>query len=356
MGYPMHLIIHGGPPKTGSTSIQRALWRSGDALGGQDCLFYKGRKPGEWALHYLFCDPDAPLPAVLRRHFADVAEARAWSAACWDEFEAAVEAAQQRVVLISSEHFANSAQPEAMLDRLRQRFARITYVAYARDPVSSYVSELDELIRGGRRFRHLPQVDGYTAAALGNLMRFEAVLDPGDLVIRSFARTDLVDGDIVADFFHVLREQAGVDLPLPQIEARINDSLCGAATAWLATLNEELGIQAAGTEEYRALIAARLRLVERLRRSRDLAALPRLEMSDPVLEAAIRSNAGDVIEWVNERYLCDQTPMTVADPTVARPKPQVLQTRMRDWMMSYVTPRAMRAIARAGIVMRNDAP
>ena len=32
----MHLILHLGPPKTGSTSIQRALWRGVDALTAAD--------------------------------------------------------------------------------------------------------------------------------------------------------------------------------------------------------------------------------------------------------------------------------------------------------------------------------
>lgn len=128
----MHLILHLGPPKTGSTSIQRALWRGEEQLQAAGCHHYRGRKPSEWSLHFLYSPHKTELPPVLRRHFDSVAEATAWSQGCWDLLQQEVTEKRPDVTIISSEHFANMADPAGFIDRICEGIDEVTLIGYAR--------------------------------------------------------------------------------------------------------------------------------------------------------------------------------------------------------------------------------
>lgn len=342
----MHLILHLGPPKTGSTSIQRALWRGGEQLQAAGSHHYRGRKPSEWSLHFLYSPHKTKLPPVLRRHFDSVAEATAWSEGCWDLLQQEVTEKRPDVTIVSSEHFANMADPAGFIDRICDGFDEVTLIAYARDPVALYVSEVDELIRGGRRFRDLPQVHGFHYNAVHNIRGFEELVGRDNLILRNFDRDTLVDGDLVADFYHVVSERTGRMVAPPELpDDAVNDSLSGAATAWLLTMNETTGMQEASTEVYRALIEDRDRAVAALRKSKELRKLPRLSMTDPVLECMLRAQADETVAWLNDGYL--STPLPRAEMPEEVPNKAGQKKRLRNWLMSYMTPQAMRAIGRA---------
>lgn len=345
----MHLILHIGPPKTGSTSIQRALWQNGPGLEAAGCFHFKARKPAEWALQFLYSGHCESLPAVLRRYFDTVAEARMWSEGCWQLFRAQVDELRPDVVIVSSEHFANLAEPEAFLARIMRGFDRVSVFAYARDPVALYVSELAELIRGGRRFEDLPQVHRARYTVMENLRRFEQVVGADALVVRRYDDPDQGRCDVVRDFFAAVSDRTGCVLPDPgrsEDGARpANRSLCGAATAWLLTLNEVQDIQGAEGAVYRGLMRDRDRVISALSWSPGLSRLPPLTMTDPVLDAVLRWQADDTLRWLNAHHLA--VPMRRAAAPETGLAPGRLRARLRDWIMGHITPEAMQAVARA---------
>lgn len=341
----MHMIVHGGPPKTGSTALQLALFRNADSLKAAGIRHFVGKKPEEWALALPYL-PQGHMPRILKRDFTTLEDAQAWSAQNWDRLEQVARQEQPDTMLISSEHFANLAHPEAFIDRLRGISDRITYVAYARDPVSLYVSELDEFIRGGTTLDKLRLPHRYGYYPVRNLKRIEQILGAENIVIRNFDRANLLGGDIGRDFFDLLeqlteRPCGGDDFP-----AEVNASICGAGTAWLLMLNEALPVEGGGVAQFRALSARRQALIQAIREDETLSSLPRLKLAGSELEHLVRQFAQPVVEWVNSIYMEGQIPLqTMSDP-IEVPGPEQTRALMRDWIMAYLEPEAVQALAR----------
>lgn len=342
----MHLIIHGGPPKTGTTTIQQALWESRKALMAKGVYYHVGPAPMEWSLMMLYSHLKDDLYPVLRAKFSTVEEARDWSRACWSEFEAEVDRTQPPVTIISSEHFANIGDPAPFVKRLKKRFERIDFIAYARDPVAIYVSNVDELIRGGVRFADLPQLSHFKYDSVTNIRKFEPLLSREHIHVRNFARESLSGGDLVADFFALLSQLTQTEHRAQAQPSSTNESICGAATAWLLTMNETFVFASTDTDD-REVIRERLDLIDRLRASEALQQFPRLSMSTaPMLEAVIRERARPTVKWLNAAYMDGQVPIDPGEPMAEMPSQRELRRRLRNWLLNYLTPEAVQVVTR----------
>lgn len=340
----MHLVLHIGPHKTGSSSIQKAFVGARRDLQEQGVLYYTPGFRTAWALAANYASPKARAHPALRRDFATDDEIRRWSEAAWSELEQEVAGSGADLCVLSSEHFASlpAENVPAFIAHLRRLFSGVTVIAYARDPVSLYLSGLQQNIQGGRRLVQLQGPYGARYKLRRQIERYADAVGAGHVVLRHFDRANLVGGDVVADFLDQLaRLGKTVDIPT----ASTNESLPGAVIAWLLTVNEtwDRDVQADGRK---AVITA-------LKRATSLSGLPRLKLDDPVFAAAVREGARADIAWLNRTFLDGQVPMAEAGPAdLTRPPAAEIRAAMRDWIMSYLTTGAMAAIAREVVAIR----
>jgi hypothetical protein len=351
-----NLILHVGPPKTGSTAIQRMLAEQRDALATRGVHYYCEEWSWEWALvmPYRIHDKET-LPLVLRRRFSSVAEALEWSATQWSSFEAWLDARRPGTVVLSSEHFSGIGDKAGLIARLRRHFDRIDVIGYARDPVASYTSALEELIRTGWSFWALPMPHGQGTDFIRTLRDFAPLLGPDHLSIGRFDRATLRNGSVTDDFLVRLSALTGKDLTTAEGAAEANPGVCGAAVAWFLTVNQELQIQSKPASHYATFFRHRKRLVTAFRDSKAMADLPRLKITDPVLEAVIRQKAQDSVAWLNATCLSEAERLPEVPSSGTLPTPAEMRRRLRDWLFSYLTPEAIQVIASELIPVPRDA-
>lgn len=315
----MHVVVHIGPYKTGSTAIQNALGRGRKALRAHGILYYAAPPEPTRCLATLFASRQIVQDPGIRQKFPDLGEARAWSAACWDEFERAAAAPDVTLSVISSEFFSTLRDTPGFLARLQARFARITVVAYVRDPVELYMSSLQQGIRGGGTLRVLPTPLEHRYRYRRFLPVFAEAVGHENMIVRRFGRETLDGGDVVTDFFNRLRAFTAAP---EAATVRANESLPGAVVAWLLLANETWDRKVSGP--------ARRNVLLRLRSDPEIAALPKLRLRDGAFEQAIRARTRADCLWLNETFLQGQPPLPVAE-TDAMPDldPEALRTIAR---------------------------
>lgn len=341
----MHLALHIGPFKTGSTLIQKSLDAGFDALLEQGCFYFpSSQKLREQALSTRFVLREEGMTLSLRRSYPTLEAAQAWSESRWQKFEAEALRRAPRLTLISSEHFAGLNKPGLLIERLRKTFERITVIAYVREPVDLYCSSIQQRTRGGQRFAQLQSPLSYGYPAQGQLKRYMDLVGRENMIVRKFSSTNLLNKDVVQDFLATL---SGLGQPVTIPSLRANEAFPAAAMAWLLTVNE-VQEKAKDTDVRRALL-------RRLKRSPEVQALPRLKLGDsPDLVAAINGNARPACDWINETFLDGQELLKAEDGGGGTPPKHEWQARhqLRDLLLSYLTPEAMTAIAQAALVMK----
>ena len=341
----MHVIVHIGPFKTGSTSIQASMDQGSDALLEQGCYYYPGEKPGRvQSLSTLYARGEKALTAGLSRAFPSIDDARAWSEQCWQNFEADIRARKPALTVISSEHLSNIRDIPVFIDRLRETFDRITVVGYLREPLDLYCSSLQQKIRAaGKTLSEINALKAYHYRARRHFRLFMEAVGPENMVVRKYSRTNLKDGDAVQDFLSVV-SSFGTPVSVPTVRA--NESVPGAAVAWLLTLNET-GLKA-DTPQRRAII-------KRFEESEAVQALPKLKLTDPALIAIINRNTHKECAWLNKTFLNGQEPLKAGLP-LDEPEglnipesDEEVSALMRQWLLGYLTPEATQAVADAAM-------
>lgn len=327
----MKLVMHIGSPKVGSTAIQSALAARQDDLAAQDA-WYLDEDRGLATMYQKL----RSLPGGMARRFASVEEAEAWSESCWQRFETELTTRRPQVTVLSSEQFLNIKQHKRLLARLRGLFEDIHAVAYLRDPLSQFASGVFQRIRDGARLEGLLtpwdlENQMWTAPALD---RYSDTLGAARLTVRHAAPGNLVGDDVVADFFAVLQDGAGVALDPPGAGARPNASLSGAAAAHLLAFNEAGGVA-----------KARWALLAALRADPVLQSLPRLDVTGTPLAPVLQSLGAARCAHVNQSYLAGQVPLPVGAPVADLPDRDEMLRWVRDWITSYLTPQARQALA-----------
>lgn len=337
------LIIHAGPPKSGTTAIQRGLVKKVDRLRSAGIHYYYRLGPWQWALilPYRSKEHSAFLPLALRKHFTTIAQALEWCETEWTQFENWVKTEIPDTVLISSEYFAFSGDISTLVQRLSQSFDRIDVIGYARHPVDAAVSGFEELIRTGWDLNGLPDISAEPANSARNLRPYESLLGHGNLHIGRFSKSTLLDGDVVADFFNRLQILTGESLPSPENPSDDNPGVCGAAVAWFLMVNQEQKIRHRPTNEFAPFFKKRKALVDRFRASAPMSGLPRLKMTDPVLESLILHRSKSTLEWLNEKHLIGDHRFEFGKAIDVIPTRAEVRSRMSTWLQGYLTPDAV---------------
>lgn len=346
----MHAIVHLGAPKAGSSSIQNTIRLNRKALSDQGIFCYwPSRGPAERALTERFERQRSVLPPQVQHALAKIKNPRAWSRECWDELAAQTAEQGDRVALISSEHFFNTPDPDGLLDALYGIFEDITFILYVRDPVAQFNSHTNQRIRGGARLRDLKSPLRYGYYAFSTFEKMLDRIDRNRIHVRNFDRSNLVNGDVVADLFALVEQVLGKRIDIPVTPPRANESLCAAATVWLMALNETFAPQAPRHLEQRR------HLLERFRNAPELQGLPKLRLEHPDLQAILQYNARTTCAWYNETFLAGQVPLPTAGAPAHIPDETEIRAWMRDWLFGYLTPDTLGPVMRAAVPL-TDAP
>ncbi|WP_146195172.1 hypothetical protein [Pararhodobacter marinus] len=340
----MRAIVHIGAPKAGSTAIQSNIRDNRQELSDQGFFCYwPSRGPNDRALSERFEAAKGPRPPQVQHAFEKIPDPVSWSNACWRELAEQVARSDHDFAIISSEHFFNTPDPNGLLDALSGIFDDLTLVVYLRDPVEQYNSHLNQLIRGGARFRNLKTPVAYQYYAYSHLPAMLEKIGSEKVVARNFSRKHLKNGDVADDFFDVVSSIADRPVSVSQKAARVNESLCGAATVWLMAQNESFSVQAPKHLELRRQV------IRRLREDLALKDLPPLKLEDPAMAAILRWNAREACQWYNDTLLGSDSLLALETAAPDVPDYREAREQMRAWMFSYLSQDALEKVLRAAV-------
>jgi hypothetical protein len=277
---PLDFVLHIGPGKTGTSSIQFFLAGNRERLGELGYLY--PRSPGA-ARHTklgLFIKSEEELqsvPAWYRQKQSDPTQFRR---AFRRQFFSEVESSGLSRVLCSDEALFHSSRPALRrLRRFTDRVGRsVRLVTYLRRQDDHFISRYQQLVKTGevRRLDEWVQDDwtpiyDYDAC----IRRHEEMLEPATFVVRRFEPGSFVDGSLHQDFL----DAAGVDAraeDLAQVPDR-NESLDAESVELLRLLN----LYRVENEGATARLIDNRKLVSRLV---ELSNGPVLTLPEPVLD------------------------------------------------------------------------
>ena len=222
-----------------------------------------------------------------------------------------------------------------MLAHLGRLFSGITVLAYARDPAALYLSALQQRVQGGHCLRDLDTPRSYRYTLRRQLEPYIDWMGCENVILRHFQRANLEEGDVVADFLAQL-SRFGKKISIPG--HNVNESLPGAAIAWLLMVNE--------TWDRSALTDMRKQAITRLKRSPAVAQLPAFSPKMPEAKALIRARAAKDCAWINRTFLDGQELLPLqTGPAPAYPGDAAWRAELRDALLAYLTPEALAIIA-----------
>jgi hypothetical protein len=216
----MTVFIHIGTPKTGTTSIQHAMFRNAEVLRREYSINYPTVELNHWAIMVPYTTKKQYKPLrnrSLRRLGSDKRFMQRGKVYASDLTR---DATLFRTHVISSEQLL-SVNPEA-LAALRGFFAGLgletKIVVYVRHPAEWISSMISTELRGGATdLKSLPIVDDTTPA----LRNYSEVFGKENITIRRFGERYFLNGDLIDDFTAVIN-----GVPIKGLNAeRLNESL-----------------------------------------------------------------------------------------------------------------------------------
>jgi hypothetical protein len=232
----MHVIIHAGMPKTGSTSIQTALAAARPRLAEHGILYPQFGDHASLS-HWQLAAFGYESTGDGRRMRRMLTLPHGWDVEVINRLESLLRQARenQQDILLSDEGMIH---PERLsgLKRLRDLIesygGEITVLAYARSPVDLFPSDLQQRLKNLPRARRINQ-SGWASPHSAGFERLEASFNRERTHLRLFDRRLLVQGDVVADFAAWIGRIRGAELPPLEAGLSSNESMSAAACAIL---------------------------------------------------------------------------------------------------------------------------
>lgn len=212
------LILHIGSSKTGTTAIQRSLFRSREQLQG---FTYPDLTTGQTTLtahHHLLLllKTQDELPRRMRYLFAGSRYSRTVEET---KTKLKEELAIADNIVLSSEYLFSLRDRHivALKDVLAEcGVTTILICLYVREPSGYYASLVQEACKGTSPF---PQPDSFRYPIKDVIERWSRHFD-GNIAVRGFQRETLADGDVLTDFITLASQHFGVTKPTidPMVE------------------------------------------------------------------------------------------------------------------------------------------
>lgn len=203
------VVIHAGPPKTGTTTIQAFMYRARDTLRQAGILYpdagriaddrsFRVRRPTGWMTkhgpgigHHLL--PWTLLDEVEGLHATD----------CWGELVDEFRRAPERIAVISSEAFSRLDRQRVDAVRRYLQGFEVRVVSYLRSPFSRMLSDYTQRVKSGRYHRSFGEFIVEERALLENYDGFLRFWDDAfgreRVSIRDFERAQTL-GSLELDF------------------------------------------------------------------------------------------------------------------------------------------------------------
>lgn len=229
------LVIHAGMAKTGSSSIQERLWRSGEELAGQ-AIYYPSWQPFNHSYELSALFRSAGGSGFLYRQLSPISDAdwaqelarlrQRWQAFLFDD--------RPGTYLMSAEsleHFL-SGELQGLVDFAAAAFDRIDVIMYVRHPLSSIRSRFEQAVKQLREPADPQELLTMVKrqARFGLLRRWQLIKGIDSIIVRPFDREHFPGGQLLQDFF------AALQLPVPdaeEVSLQANTSLGRNAVAFL---------------------------------------------------------------------------------------------------------------------------
>lgn len=194
----MKVVVHFGLPKTGTTSLQTALYSSRSVLRRMGALYPDGGagRENHKVLVALF-KPTERVSRDIRSLFQDDAHMHRAAAAEWDRIKKEVEHDRPKLLIISSEYFPFKGELEdfekfaAMIWELS---SDVDICVYFRESSVRYASHVQQSIKNGR-----PLFTPTLSTSIRTVPFVETAFGK-PIIACNGERAKLVGGDIVADF------------------------------------------------------------------------------------------------------------------------------------------------------------
>jgi len=216
------VILHVGPDKTGSTSIQSFCDAHRDQLLQHGIYYPKG---GHATLGSCFCDTPELYSHNVNLDMKDRNEIKHQDLAFLMDLESELSEVSGRDLIFSYEGFVYLESNE--LSRLKDFAVKYAdscvIVYYARPPYSCAISAMSQLARTGR----LSYVDGcpYIQPHKDLIEKISNVFGSKNVNVRKFSRESLKGGDVVLDFLSFLRVSESFTDSLARKPVEANKSL-----------------------------------------------------------------------------------------------------------------------------------
>jgi hypothetical protein len=326
----MHVVVHAGFPKTGSSALQHFLADHREPLRSHGVLYPAFDDHfSHWRLAAAFTD--VPEEHYLAQRLRD-ANARAEGARVRSELgEVLAGARSGDVVVLSNEAIVNDHSRPAGIsefrDRLLGRDRQVRVLAYVRNPLDLYASYVQQWLKSvsGR----LCSPSAWRSGQGRNARLLIEVFGAERCEFRIYSSSTLIDGDIVADFGAYLQRTTGRGLPRPVRPYASNASLSGASCAILTTLRSGAGAALAPPEYKR--IRTLLSQFDAVRPS------PKLRLPSAWTRALI---AGNGEEWnaLVDLARCDEVRKGALrlHPDAVQP-PTVTEAEVAEWCLSHAS-------------------
>lgn len=239
----MHLTMHIGTEKTGTTTIQRFMHMNRGPLAARGILVpVSPGQVNQRKLTAVAYNPDRQDDLMREHGLADPQHRAEVTAQWWQEFCDEVKRFPGQRVLVSSEHFhsrlRSREEVERLHDILKTVFKQIDVILYLREPVQTAVSLFSTAVRSGVHMKSVPPPDNEYFGSIVNHKRsielWSSVFGPGNLRLRLFDRNCFHNGDLLDDFIQVA--DLPDDIPYKQPEPQ-NESLSNLGIELLSRLN-----------------------------------------------------------------------------------------------------------------------
>lgn len=343
----MKAIVHIGPPKTGSTSIQTMLWDNRTTLLDRGIAYDNYDEQRQPQSHYAYAVfhqrqevPKGPAgyhltdgtPEERTAYFDGVVQ----HLATWrDRFDTPL-------AVFSSEHFAPALRtPDLVRDcdaMFRKAFDEVEYVIYIRDPIAVYPSSYSEQLKSGAiamPFDHFIVKRGARWSQLKMLDTWSDAVG-SRLNVRLFEKAWWTGGSLLSDFCAVMGTTTdGLLLPEP-----VNEKLSAPLMRAIISLNRA---HADETDFFRRVDTCRARAARLMELAPDG---PPFEMNRKQI-AAIEAQSDDEIEEIRQRFFPERDRLFTPRPFKAPPAVVEVERMARD---------ALALLYRDAVTQNNDAP
>jgi len=215
----MNIILHIGPPKTGSTTLQSFLNSAQQELSNDGILYpSKGRSEAGVAYHIELLERDARSRRIASKHGPDFAHhLLAWALAgtvqnisadsCWAEVINEIESVHPEMVIISSESFARLSEEQLQKLKAMLKDYAVKVLIYFRNPFNWLLSRYNQIVKKGRyhrSFRAFMQEQSFHYISYEHLMkRCVSIFGQKNVELRLFDKIKRHD-TLVNDLIHML--------------------------------------------------------------------------------------------------------------------------------------------------------